>query len=202
MKLTVTADFRAAAAQIQDIRRKQIPFAISKTLNELAGEARRQMIDVAAPRDLEIRNKRFLGVAIKRTFATKARFVATIEDVLGREYLKTQAEGGWVSPAGGRKAFAVPTDFLKAKRTGAGVPKAMRPRLVKDSFRVTENGTTYIAAAIGRGRARRVQFLYILAKRARVPKRWRAYEAVDETVKRRADAIWIEQMAKALATAR
>lgn len=202
MKITITADFRAAAAQLEGIRRRQVPFAIASTLNELASEARRQMIDVAAPRDLQIRNKRFLGVAIRRTFATKARFVATIEDVLGREYLKTQAEGGWVAPAAGRKAFAIPTDSVKAKRRASGVPKALKPKNLQDTFRVTENGTTYIARSVGRGRAKRVEFLYILSKRARIPRRWKAYEAVDETVKRRADAIWIEQMRKALATAR
>ena len=200
VSVSISVDFAAVTRQLTDVQRRQMPFAIKNTLDGIAFAARREMIDVAAPRDLEIRNKRFFGVAIRVDKAAKDKFVARIYDALGREFLKTQVEGGYNKPAGGRRAFTVPVDELKAKRTGAGVPKRLRPKEVKDSFRIEQGGRTYIARRVGR--RGEIELLYLLAKKARIPRRWKAYDALDQIAQSRASVIFAEQFARALATAR
>lgn len=198
MNLSIKLDFQQAARQLNDIVKRQVPFAIAKTLNALAFEARNQIVNVTAPRDFNLRNRRFLGVALRVDPASKGRLEARIFDRLGREYLRTQAEGGDKSPRGGM--LAIPSRDLQKRRTGMGVPKRLRPRTAPGAFKLKIGAQEYIARR--KGRARRLEILYLLERTARIPKRFRAYEDAASVIGAKADEVFARELARALATAR
>lgn len=198
MNLSIKLDFQQAARQLNDIARRQVPFAIAKTLNALAFEARNQIVNVTAPRDFNLRNKRFLGVALRVDPASKGRLEARIFDRLGREYLRTQAEGGDKNPRGGM--LAIPSKDLQGRRTGMGVPKRLRPRTAPGAFKLQIGAQEYIARR--KGRAQRLEILYLLERKAKIPKRFRAYEDAASVIGAKADEVFARELARALATAR
>jgi hypothetical protein len=200
MQISITVDFSTATRQIADIHRRQIPFAIARTLTALAHEARRHIVEVAGPRDFRIRNKRFLGVAMRVQAATKDNLVATIYDQLGRDYLTTQAMGGIKTPRG--RTVAIPSEEFLAKRKSTGVPKSMRPKALARSFRVRSRGQDMILVRTGRGKRSGVKLAYVLERQAQIPKRWMVFEDTERLVKRRAELKFAASMARAITTAR
>lgn len=198
MRLGVSIDFRSAVEALDGAQKRQVPFAIAKTLTGLAFEARKHLVDVTGPRDFDIRNKRFLGVALRVDPARKDKLEATIYDRLGREYLKTQAEGGTKKPRG--SAIAIPSRELQAKRTSTGVPKRLRPRNIPATFKLRIGADEYLARR--KGRAKKLEVVYLLERKAMIPKRFRAYEDVAAVVQRSANEIFAREMARALASAR
>lgn len=198
MRISVQVDFRDAVAQLVGAETRQVPFAISKTLNALAFEARQHVVNVTGPRDFDLRNRRFLGVALRVDPARKDRLEARIFDRLGREYLRTQAEGGEKMPRG--TMLAIPAKAIKGSRGASGIPKRLRPRNLAGAFKLKTRDGEYLARRTGR--ANRLEVVYLLERKAKIPQRFRAYEDAETLVRQRANAVFAEQLAKALATAR
>lgn len=200
MKLSVSVDFRSAVASLDNIQRKQVPFAIANTLNDVAFMARHHVVNVTGPRDFQIRNKRFLGVAMQVEKAKKSNLVAVIYDKLGRSFLKVQAEGGTKRPdKPGR--FAIPLGKMADKRKSRGIPKNMRPLTLPRAFKLrTRGGGEVIARRIGR--AKKLEVLYALKPSAELPQRFDAYEDIEQVVGANISRVFAQQMVRALASAR
>lgn len=171
INLTATVD--RLMSRVEDIQRRQLPFAISRALTDTAFAVRSHIVETTGPRDFTLRNKRFLGVALRVQAARKDNLQAIVYDRLGREYLTTQAIGGQKIPRRGR--IAVPQGQARAKRGTGGVPKRLRPGAPGVFKLKAKDGTEILAKRTGR-RGRQIETLFTLARQARIPKRFRVVE--------------------------
>ena len=118
------ADFERAARRL-DGAADQIPFALSQAMNDGLQAARDQIVERTWPGAVTVRNTRFMAVAMRREFASKRKLRVSLFDNIGRGNLLLHEDGGSRRPRGAM--IAVPSSDLKARRTGKGVPKGMRP---------------------------------------------------------------------------
>ena len=113
----------------------QVPFALAKAMNDAAAEARKDLIERTWPSHMKVRNKAFLGAALRREFATKKDLRVVIAETgpaAGKGNLVLHAKGG--ARRARRANLAIPVERLQAKRTGKGIPKGMRPSALPNSF--------------------------------------------------------------------
>ena len=125
-------DFERAAARMGAMA-DQIPFALAQSMNDASKAARREIIDTTWADHVQVRNKRFMGVALRQKFANKRNLRVEIFDNLGRASLALHEEGGSKTSKQGN--LAIPSSRIGGKRTGWGVPKGMRPKVLPNSFR-------------------------------------------------------------------
>ena len=121
----------------------QIPFALSRALNDAAKTTRQHLIDDTWPQHVTVRSRGFLKWALLRTFATKSSLRVEIHDerAQGRGHLLLHAKGGAKIA---RKRLAIPPKGT-VSRTASGVRKSQRPaaiiaRTPKRSLRITAGG--------------------------------------------------------------
>lgn len=183
-----------------DVERRQVPFALSNAINSTLFDVRRELVEKEFPRAFEVRNKRFIGTALRVDKATKKTLEGKVFDRLGRKFLALQAKGGIKYPIGNH--VAIPTKAMMARRTGRGIPRNMRPRHLMQSgrgFVTTVNGQKMIFRKYGRGK---VEPAYVLEKNAAIQKRFRAYEAAERVVTTRLFKHFDRAFERAMATAR
>ncbi len=145
-------------------------------LNDAAFAVRKEIVTRTYPDSFTVRNPRFASAMFRVGKATKRNLVATVSDVLGRDYMVNQAEGGTKLPRG--RNIAIPSRQIKRTATGK-VPKNRQPRNVLDAkgYKTKlSSGQPVIAENVGRGAAKRQRVLYILEQSARIPKRFPFYE--------------------------
>ena len=176
MHVSVTSNISAVSKAIDAFGKRQIPFATSQALNDTAFAVRKEIVERTYPDSFTVRNRRFASAMFRVGKASKRNLVATVSDVLGRDYMVDQAKGGIKRPRG--RNIAIPSREIK--RTGTGkVPKAKQPRNLLDGkgYRTTlRSGQPVIAEKTGRGSAKRQRVLYLLEPTARIPKRFPFYE--------------------------
>ena len=136
----------------------QVPYAISLALNESVKVARKHEVDDVWPQHVEIRNRGFLGAALRTEFATKRNLRVTVYDRLGRGHL-TLHESGGMKRAKGR--LAIPSQ--QVRRTSRGVSTRQRPAALANSFR---KGDVIYQRAGPRGR--KLKLMYVLKTSAQV----------------------------------
>jgi hypothetical protein len=169
MTMKFEHDLARAVAGMSDLERSQLPFALSRTMNDAAFATRKHLVETVWPRSVTARNKRFAAAAIRVTKkANKRDLVTEIRDTLGRDAFTRQATGGTRRPVSGR-TLAVP----KIRRNAGGsIPKAMRPKAVlsKDGFFKNRAGT----AILQRMRNGRLKVVYLLIPNASIDRRFPA----------------------------
>lgn len=176
MHIKVTSNVGPLAKALDAFGKKQIPFATSMALNDAAFAVRKEIVERTFPASFTVRNRRFPSAMFRVGKASKRNLVATVSDVLGRDYMVNQAEGGIKLPRG--RNIAIPSRQIKRTTTGK-VPKSRQPRNVlgaKGYKTKLSSGQPVIAENVGRGAAKRQRVLYILEQRARIPKRFPFYE--------------------------
>ena len=125
MEVNVKADVKALTKELNRIQKKQIPFATSKALNEVAFDVRKTLQTVLpdyidAPTPYTIR-----GVQVEKS--TKKKLVATVGfrgkgfgkgqgSVAPSDYMHYQTKGGTRTPRG--TAIGVPTKHLRVNKYG------------------------------------------------------------------------------------
>ncbi len=157
-------DFQRAAANLGAFA-DQIPFALSKTLNEAAAVTRKELIGDTWPKHVQVRNRAFLGAALRREFATKKSLriaIAETGPAAGKGNLALHSEGG--ARRARRANLAIPSDKLKSRRTGKGVPKGMRPSVLPNSFRKGD----VIYQRVG-PKKRNLKLVYVLRPSVNIP---------------------------------
>jgi hypothetical protein len=176
MQIKVSSNISAITKAVDAFGKNQIPFATSQALNDAAFAVRKEIVEKTYPASFTVRNRRFPSAMFRVGKASKRNLVATVSDVLGRDYMAMQAEGGTKLPRGNN--IAIPSRQLK--RTGTGkVPMAKQPRNVlggKGYRTKLRSGQPVIAENVGRGAAKRQRVLYLLEPSARIPKRFPFYE--------------------------
>jgi hypothetical protein len=141
----------------------QVPFALSRALNDAAYETYQYLIEDTWPQHVKVRNSNFLRWALRTKFSTKYDLRVEIYDHTQdqRAHLALHASGGTKTPKGSR--LAIPTGNV---RIGAhGVRKGQRPRDLQGAF-VKGNA---LLMPVGKGRHRRLKAMYVLAPRVQQP---------------------------------
>lgn len=105
MKISVKADIKQVTKYLNNIQKKQIPYATSQALNDTAFHARQEVMD-----DLEKHLDRptpWTKRGVRYGRSTKRKLVATVFFLNDRwDYIKYQVKGGSRTPE--RKAIPVP----------------------------------------------------------------------------------------------
>jgi len=176
MQINVSSNIDALTRGLDDFAKRRIPGVTAGALDDTAFAVRKEIVERVYPKSFTVRNKAFPRVMFRVGKASKRNLVATVSDVLGRDYMVNQAKGGIKRPRGNN--IAIPSREIK--RTGTGkVPKAKQPRNVlgRRGYKTKlDSGQPVIAEQVGRGANKRQRVLYILEQTARIPKRFPFYE--------------------------
>lgn len=158
------AEFERAARRLGSAP-DQVAFAISAAMNDAIKKTRATLIEETWPKYVEVRNRRFLGWALRTEYATKRNLTVEINDARaqGRGHLALHAKGG-VKPARGR--LAIPSKMVAAQRGSSGVPKRLRPASLKRAV-VKEN---LLFLPEGRGKNAKLRLAFKLRRQAPIKK--------------------------------
>jgi len=182
---------------------KQFPFAMSQALNATAFQVRKEIVEKTYPQSFTVRNKRFASAMFRVDKATKKNLRASVFDRLKKDFMTDQAEGGIKTPRG--NSVAIPARAIK--RTSSGkVGKAKQPRNLLNNgkaYRTSlRGGQKAIVQPTGRGKAKRLQVMYLLEPRAVIPKRFPFYEDANRVARVNFDKNFAKAFKRAKATAR
>ena len=149
-------DFTRKAKEL-GMAQDQVPFALSKSLNRAAVNARRVLTETTWPTSVEVRNQGFMRAALSTIFSTKADLRIVIFDQLGRADLAGHAFGGTKMPRGSHLAIPPPGLFTRGAR---GIAKSDRPvaiisRTPRRALRITQKGIF-----VGRGGRLHLQYIF------------------------------------------
>ncbi len=204
VQISITSNIKQFERNIRGIQRKQLPFATSVALNDTAFDVRKHIVEKTYKRDFQVRNTRFIGAALRVKKSTKRTLEASVFDKLDREFLQRHTSGGVKRPRGAH--IAIPSRELKAKRSGKGVPKSLRPRAAlanKKTFitRLRSSGQLVIMRRKTK-KSRPVSVLYLLEPTARIRKTFRFYDDAERVVSQRIGPNFARAWRKALRTAK
>jgi hypothetical protein len=190
------SDFQRVAGNLSLVQ-GQIPYALSRSLNDANESAQTVLILNTWPRSVKVRNPSFLRAALRRKSSTKTDLTVEIFDTLNRGSLKMHAVGGTKTPRGAH--LAIPNEAATPRGAG-GVRKPDRPRAL--IARTPARSLRITPRAIFVGKSGRLQLRYTLRTTTPQPADVPFYEdyaiAIREGV-RTNFPIWLR---KALATAR
>ena len=173
----------------------QMPFAMSRALNDAVTETRQHFIDITWPSHVTMRNASFLGWALKMEFSTKDNLTVAIYDQSeNRGRLAMHADGGTKLPHSGH--LAIPTDAVKLG--ASGVRANMKPMALANKV-VKGNG---IYQWQGRGKNRRLVLMYVLATSAKIKPTVPFREDFNTVMRASMTASFPRRMMEAMATRR
>lgn len=131
--LNVTVNTSRATRFMRDIERKQIPFVLSKTVNQLAFEIARKNMPRDADRIFQGGATAFTKRGFKYKKGTKQNPVAVVYvDEKQSGYMRLQAEGGTRRPQ--RRTIVIPTSKVRRNKYG-NVTKAKMDKFFNDKKR-------------------------------------------------------------------
>lgn len=195
MRFDIQVDSKDVTESLAGLSR-QMPFAMSKALNDVANDAQRSIQDTLAQHFI-LRRPDFIKRTIKRNredFATKEKLVAVVRVDPQRDILAKFEDGGTKTPQSG-KAIALPTEAVR--RTKAQIiSKAQRPRPLIASGKAFSKGGRLIMR-IGRGVGALLRTAYVFKRSVKIPKRLGFVETANKAI----DAHWIRRAEDAIARA-
>lgn len=148
---------------------KQIPFAMSKALNDTANDAQKAIQDSLQQR-FTLRRPDFIKRTIKRNredFATKTKLEAVVRIDPTRDMLAKFEDGGTKTPRSGA-AIAIPTENVRRTKAQI-VSESQRPKwLIATGKGISYGGKLLLKK--GRGRGARLLVGYIFKKAVRIPR--------------------------------
>ena len=206
LTVNVRSNYKKLSRSLDQVGRKQLPFAFAKTLNETMKAVEKYTVARTYPRAFDVRNRAFFkasmftGTAVRR--ATKTKLRVSARDRFDRGNLQLHATGGTKLARSGR--IAIPSRFTKATRGARGVRKALRPRAVVDTpkgFIDRRGSRDAIYQRYGRGGSK-VRLLYVLQPRARLRKRFRFYEDAQRITRKVSPKLFRRNFSQAIRTAR
>jgi hypothetical protein len=157
MKLRTSVDVSEAVRGLDDLQKKQLPFALAATLTGCA-KAGQAAVQESLSGKFKLRNDfTRRGIRIKPASKRSERIEADVHtDTANRstgapDYLVAQQEGAEKVPHGGRKFLAVPTKYLRMLAPNV-IPAELRPRNLLGAV-----GGRYLANRRGKAGALRNQ---------------------------------------------
>ncbi|CAM5771956.1 hypothetical protein LMIY3S_03682 [Labrys miyagiensis] len=151
-------------AESMDVAQRQLPFALSRALNQSAFATRDRLINETWPSHVTERNKSFIRWALGIEPATKSELTVRITDkrAQGRGNIALHADSGTKTVERGNVAVPVAGQRLGPR----GIVPSQRPRNVKRSFKKGDA----IYAITGKGKNKRLKLLYVLKSSVKIPK--------------------------------
>ena len=198
MEVKLASNYKQLERRLNSVQRKQLPFAFSKTLNEVAKRIRKRIVDRTYPSSFDVRDGRFANATFRIDYSSKRKLEARVYDRLGRANLKLHAEGGVKRAKSG--SIAVPTQYVKGRRTGRGVRRNLRPREVVDSQKGYKTQRAIFQAYGPKGSKKRL--MYSLVPSARISKRFPFYEDANKIVRKDLSRVFNYQLKQALRSRR
>lgn len=197
LEFSVRSNIADFSRTLSSFEKKQLPFATAGALNDTIADVRTQIVDKTWPTSVTVRNRRFAGVAFRRTFAKKTKLKASLYDALGRAAFDRQAKGATRRPVSGQH-LAVPT--ANVRRTGRGVTKGQRTENLKRSFKIkTKSGSLGIYQRTGK---KKIRLMYALPTAAHVRKSFRFYEDAERVATKRFGPNFVKRFNQAMRTAK
>ena len=206
LAVNVSSNYKQLSRSLDQLGRKQLPFAFAKTLNQTMKAVEKYTVARTYPRAFDVRNRAFFraamftGSAVKR--ATKTKLRVSARDRFDRGNLQLHATGGTKRARSGR--MAIPSRYTKATRGARGVRKALPPRAVVDTpkgFIDRDGPRDAIYQRYGRG-GKRVRLLYVLHRSAKIRKRFRFYEDAERITRAVSPKLFSRNFSHAIRTAR
>lgn len=133
MEIRTTVDVSEAVAGLSDLQKRQIPFALAKSLTGCAKVAQAAVQESLGQKFTLRNNFTRQGIRVKPAEKRAERIEADVHtDTANRstgapDYLAPQETGGEKVPHGGREYLAVPTKYLRQMAPGV-IPQELRPR--------------------------------------------------------------------------
>jgi hypothetical protein len=206
LAVNVSRNYKKLSRSLDQVGRKQLPFAFAKTLNETMKAVEKYTVARTYPRAFDVRNRAFfraamfMGTAAKR--ATKTKLPVSARDRFDCSDLQLHGAGGTKRARSGR--IAIPSRFTKAIRGARGVRKALRPRAVVNTpkgFIDRDGPRDAIYQRYGRG-GKQVRLLYVLHRSAKIRKRFRFYEDAERITRSVSPKLFRRYFSQAIKTAR
>ena len=206
LTVNVSSNYKKLSRSLDQVGRKQLPFAFAKTLNQTMKAVGKYTVARTYPRAFDVRNKGFFKAAMFTKdavrWATKTKLRVSARDRFDRGNLQLHATGGTKRARSGR--IAIPSRFTKATRGARGVRKALRPRAVVDTpkgFIDRDGPRDAIYQRYGRGGSK-VRLLYVLHRSAKIRKRFRFYEDAERITRAVSPKLFSKNFSHAIRTAR
>jgi len=206
LTVNVSSNYKKLSRSLDQVGRKQLPFAFAKTLNQTMKAVEKYTVARTYPRAFDVRNRAFFkaamftGSAVKR--ATKTKLRVSARDRFDRGNLQLHATGGTKRARSGR--ISIPSRYTKATRGARGVRKALRPRAVVNTpkgFIDRDGLRDAIYQRYGRG-GKQVRLLYVLHRSAKIRKRFRFYEDAERITRSVSPKLFRKNFSQAIRTAR
>ena len=206
MQINVSSNYKKLSRSLDQVGRKQLPFAFAKTLNQTMKAVGKYTVARTYPRAFDVRNKGFFKAAMFTKdavrWATKTKLRVSARDRFDRGNLQLHATGGTKRARSGR--IAIPSRYTKATRGARGVRKVLRPRAVVNTpkgFIDQDGPRDAIYQRYGRG-GKQVRLLYVLHRSAKIRKRFRFYEDAERISRQVSPKLFRKNFSQAIRTAR
>jgi len=132
LTVNVSSNYKKLSRSLDQVGRKQLPFAFAKTLNQTMKAVAKYTVARTYPRAFDVRNPAFFKAAMFTKdavrWATKTKLRVSARDRFDRGNLQLHATGGTKRAQSGH--IAIPSRYTKATRGARGVRKTLRPRAV------------------------------------------------------------------------
>lgn len=190
----VKKSIKQLSRRLRDLARTQIPFALSKMLNDTAFDVRHDTVNRVYPNAFQVRNRRFAGSAFRVKRATKRMLEAHVFDRFNKDWLARQVTGG--TKTARARYLTVP---VAASRSARGTRD---PRTYSKSFiGKTRDGRKAIFQRFGRG-GKNVRMLFALKPSVTINREFRFVEEGRKTAARTYGDNWDKAFTQAMRTAR
>lgn len=202
--LTLTDNLDTVIIKFDDLADRQIPFALSRALNDTMFDVRAKITGETWQNAFEVRNKSLAKNVWRVTqFARKGDQDVLLEQILPLKWLGRQITGG-VKGASGGHAVAVPVKQNVPRTSTGRVPAALKPaRLRSDTKNVfVTKGRAGKRLIIKRSKNGENKVMFVLTPNATVPPRLRFYDDARATAIERLPINFAVRFAEAKRTAR
>ena len=158
-------DFTRAAAAFGRLQRDQMPFAISRAMNDAVKATRNEIITSTWPTHVHVKHPSFIRWAFNVKYASKRSLTVEITDdkAQGRGQLGLHDTGGVKSA---RALQAVPGQYIR--KNGRGVPRNQLPRALPNSFRKGDVIFQRVQTSKRTGGKRSLKLMYVLKPSVRL----------------------------------
>ena len=222
----VKVDYRDTIRALDRIEKKQVPFAVAKSLTQLA-KIGQGAVWANTQKKFDLKAKAFIKRNIKITPAKKTDFKAgkafsavytdrkIINFMVGHEagQTRTSSTGKLAIPttgvkkrayrkaSGGVKKSWLPSTLLKGFKGSRGKRSKQKTRKKQPFIITTKTGVQMVVRRVSKKR-KPLDFLYVFSKTAKIDKRWFFARTVERVVTFKSQNVFDRNLKLALATAR
>lgn len=196
MQSDLSKDISKLTSKLDSLGRKQLPYATSLALNQVATDAQRRAqrtmrTDLDKPTPFTIR-----GVRVRRSSKTRLTAEVYIQEIQA-SYLKYAVRGGQRRPA--KRALVVPVK-LKLNKYGNIPRKKIQTLLARDDVFVVRDSAK--AGIYQRMKSGKLKMLVAFEPSANYERRWPFFEITIKEAKKRIEPAMRAALFKALSTAK